>query len=127
VDIDGATLTVRAIGADGGEIERYALQPRPVIAPGGVLASGTYSPTLVPGSPASIFGRNLAVNPETPAGAPLPLRLGGIRVQLDDRDIPLLYVSPGQVNVQIPHDARAAASLQVVTPNGSAQTQISLA
>jgi hypothetical protein len=126
VEVDGAMLTVRVIGLNGAEIDRFVLQPRPIIVDGGVVSGGDYSRSLAPGSIASIFGQNLAVKPEAASDSLLPLQLGGVRVQLDDRDIPLLYVSPGQVNVQIPEEARGGGVLQIWNTNGFAQTTISV-
>jgi uncharacterized protein (TIGR03437 family) len=38
----------------------------------------------------------------------------------------VLYVSPKQINVQIPYDAAPAGTLQVLTDNGAAQADISI-
>src|SRR5207249_4623781 len=115
VDVDGGTLAMRVTGVDGKEIERFALRPQPVIFNGGVVRNGEY---------ASIFGRNLAVRPEAASGDPAPLELGGVRVQLDGRDIPLLYVSPRQVNVRIPDDSQGSGALQIFTENGAARANV---
>jgi len=32
----------------------------------------------------------------------LPLKLGGVEVRVDGKAIPLLYVSPSQINAQLP-------------------------
>jgi uncharacterized protein (TIGR03437 family) len=110
VDVDGGMLTVRATGIEGNEIERFILRPQPVIT----------AALLKAGSPASIFGWNLAVKEEVAIGEPLPLLLGGVRVQLDGQDIPLRYVSPGQVNVQVPYDAAEIGTVQLINDNGLA-------
>jgi uncharacterized protein (TIGR03437 family) len=125
VSIDGITMTVRATGIDGNEIERFVLQPRPVIAQRGVVSIGDYSEALAPGSLASIFGQNLALRPQL-SSDDQPGGLGGARVQFNNQDIPVLYVSPKQINVQIPNDAAATGTLQVLTDNGAAQADISI-
>src|SRR6185369_14654030 len=53
--------------------------------------------------------------------------LGGVRVQLDDQDAPLLFVSPGQINLQIPFDVEPTCTLRVRTDAGMAQRKITLA
>jgi uncharacterized protein (TIGR03437 family) len=126
VSIDGMTLTVRATGIDGSEIERFVLRPQPVIAQRGVLSVGDYSAALARGSLASIFGQNLALRPQAASDDQTAAGLGGARVQFNNQDIPVLYVSPKQINVQIPYDAAPAGTLQVLTDNGAAQADISI-
>ena len=57
---------------------------------------------VAPGSLISIFGANLA--PETQAGPEVrwPKRLKSVTVRADDTFLPLVFVSPGQINAQIP-------------------------
>jgi len=64
----------------------------------GSLAAGT---PVAPGSLASIFGSFTGA--ETLAGSiPLPLKLGQTEVFIAGSAAPLLYVSPAQINFQIP-------------------------
>ena len=57
---------------------------------------------VAPGSIISIYGPNLA--PATKAGpaSPLAQALGGVTVTSGDLVLPLLFVSPGQINAQLP-------------------------
>src|SRR6185369_15678597 len=79
VDVDGASLTVRATGLDGNEIERTVLRPKPVIPAGGVVSTGDFSPSIAAGSLVSIFGNNLAPAALSATGTALPAELGDIR------------------------------------------------
>ena len=54
------------------------------------------------GALVSLFGRNLAPRAEAAARLPLPTELGGVQVLVLGRAAPLLYVSPGQINFQLP-------------------------
>ncbi len=126
VDIDGRTLTVRATDADGKEIDRFQLRPQPVINDRGVLSVGDYGPAMAPGSLVSIFGQNLALQTVASPGYPMPTTLGGVRVAIDNQDAPLMFVSPGQINFQIPFDANPNCMLHVVTDNGFAQQRVTL-
>jgi uncharacterized protein (TIGR03437 family) len=126
IDANGAALTVRAIGLDGNELDRFTLRPSPAINAGGVLSIGDYTPSLAPGSLVSIFGENLALQPRSASGTPLPFDLGGVRVQLEGQAIPLLYVSPGQINAMIPYDAPSSRTLKVISANGSDETRITI-
>jgi uncharacterized protein (TIGR03437 family) len=80
----------------------------PAIFPGGVvnaasfLTGGQTGAYLAPGSIASIFGTNLANVTESAASTPLPTELGGTSVTVGGVAAPLFYVSPGQINLQIP-------------------------
>ncbi|MDQ2948420.1 MAG: hypothetical protein M3Y27_21200 [Acidobacteriota bacterium] len=56
---------------------------------------------------ASIFGANLAAQTAQAMSQPLPLTLGGITLIVTDaagtaRTAPLMYVSPGQINFEVP-------------------------
>ena len=84
---------------------------RPVIYPNGVVNAASYyrGPTDEPfyftaasGSIASIFGTNLAATAASAAGVPLPTSLGGTSVTVNGVAAPLFYVSPNQINVQVP-------------------------
>lgn len=121
VDVVGRSLTVRATDAEGTEIDRVVLNPAPVISNHGVVTVGDYTEVLAPGSLTSIFGSNLAVQPAAARGFPLPHDMGGVRVQLDEQDVPLLFVSPEQVNFQVPYDSKDVRMLRVITPNGMAE------
>ena len=126
VDAVGGALTLRAIGLDGAEIERYVIRPKPVVRERGVMSIGDYGQSIAAGSLASIFGANLATESRSASETPAPLEMGGTRVKIGGRDVPLLFASPGQINAQIPYDADPGCLLEIVTPNGSAQATLSL-
>jgi len=55
-----------------------------------------------PGTIATIFGTNLAATAATAQSAPLPRQLAGTTVTVGGITAPLFYVSPTQINLQIP-------------------------
>jgi uncharacterized protein (TIGR03437 family) len=59
---------------------------------------------VAPGSIASIFGANLAGGEFSGPTAPLAQTIGGVTVRLGSRLLPLLFVSPEQINLQVPVD-----------------------
>jgi uncharacterized protein (TIGR03437 family) len=70
---------------------------------------------IAPGSVASIFGGNMAAGTAIAPGNPLPQTLGGISVILGNRLLPLFFVSPSQMNFQLPADVQpGAATLSVI-------------
>ena len=76
----------------------------PYIPPAGVknAVGDTPSSTVAPGSLISISGQHLS--PKTDVGRvnPLAQTIDGVYVTVADRILPLLYVSPEQINAQIP-------------------------
>jgi uncharacterized protein (TIGR03437 family) len=109
------------------------LQAQPAISPGGTVNAADYSRDFAPGAIVSIFGTNLA---SAPAGAtlmPLPTSLGGTTVELVNgstvRNLPLFYVSPAQINTELPYGLTPGpAQIRVRTAAGaSASDTISVA
>jgi uncharacterized protein (TIGR03437 family) len=74
---------------------------------------------LSPGSLVTIFGAGLAAVTETGV-MPLPSTLGGVSGTVGGASARLLYVSPSQINLQIPWEATTGAADMVVTTNGGA-------
>ena len=78
----------------------------PYIAPAGVRnsAGDTPSSAVAPGSIVTIFGQSLAPAFEVGRVNPLAQTIQGVTVTVNDRILGLLYVSPEQINAQIPSD-----------------------
>jgi len=76
----------------------------PFIAPAGVknAVGDTPNSTVAPGSVISIFGESLAPVLEIGRVNPLAQSIAGVTVTVNDRILPLLYVSPTQINAQVP-------------------------
>jgi uncharacterized protein (TIGR03437 family) len=80
---------------------------KPVIYPGGVVNAASYvaggqtGKALSPASLVSIFGSNLAATEQVASGFPLPATLGGTSVTMAGIPMPILYVSPRQINIQL--------------------------
>jgi tungstate transport system substrate-binding protein len=79
-------------------------QPAPAISPGGVVNAADRRGAIRAGSIVEIYGANLAVGTCSAEALPWPTQLpcSPTRVSVSGRDAPLLYVSPIQVNAQIP-------------------------
>ncbi|HTW66311.1 MAG TPA: hypothetical protein VME17_16930 [Bryobacteraceae bacterium] len=88
-----------------------------------VLDAASYAPRVAPGALATIFGSNLANGTQGATGFPLPLTLAGATVYVNRAPVPLLYVSPTQINFQMPSSAAAGtASLYVNRSGGTSGT-----
>ncbi len=71
--------------------------------------SASYQATLgSPGSIVSVFGTNLAAAAATAQAVPLPRQFGGTTVTWNGAAAPLFYVSPTQINLQVPPQADQA-------------------
>jgi uncharacterized protein (TIGR03437 family) len=87
----------------------------PAIEPGGVVNAAIYNTTLSPGSIVSLFGVNLSPSTVSATTTPLPTTLGGTQVLVNGAAIPLFYVSPTQVNAQLPLGVSGSITITVVS------------
>jgi uncharacterized protein (TIGR03437 family) len=85
---------------------------------GAVTNAADYTPTLAPGSLATIFGSGMAPSIASATSTPLPASLNTVTVTVDGRSAPLYYVNPVQINFQIPYNTTAGLAKLIVT-NGS--------
>jgi uncharacterized protein (TIGR03437 family) len=100
-------------------------QAAPTILTNGTVNSADYSRSFAPGALISIFGTNLAPAVTQPFAFPLPGTLGGTSVELAStgQQFPLWYVSPTQINAQMPYDvATGAVQIRVRTAAGVSGT-----
>jgi uncharacterized protein (TIGR03437 family) len=104
-DVSGASKSV-ALKMDGPKTARAILQAVPYVADGGVRNAAGDTPDLVvaPGSLIAIFGSQLAPDYVVGPASPLAQTIAGVTVQVADRFLPLLFVSPEQINAQLPSD-----------------------
>jgi len=96
-------------------------------APPGISSGGVVPATVQSGEWASIYGTNLASATATWTGN-FPTSLGGTSVTVDGKAAYLSYVSPGQINLQVPNDtATGPVSVVVTTSGGTATSTVKLA
>jgi uncharacterized protein (TIGR03437 family) len=85
----------------------------PAIAPGGVLNGASFDKTgqpIPPGALVSIFGTDLSAATAAADTVPLSTSLSNVNVTFNGIAAPLLFVTPGQVNAQVPWEALAVGS-----------------
>jgi uncharacterized protein (TIGR03437 family) len=94
--------------------------------PGAVasVSSASFASALSAEALAAGFGTNLATVIESAPTLPLPIDLGGTSVQVQDamgisRDAEMLFVSPGQLNYQIPPGVATGTATVTVLLNGA--------
>ncbi|MGA2149331.1 MAG: protease pro-enzyme activation domain-containing protein [Bryobacteraceae bacterium] len=82
--------------------------------------SGSFQPTASPGMLLSVFGSNLSNSTATaPASTVAPYSLGGVTATVNDIAAPLFYVSPNQLNIQVPQEVGAGPAVLGINNNGA--------
>jgi uncharacterized protein (TIGR03437 family) len=76
---------------------------------------------VAPGSLISIFGGSLANSYEAGPANPLAQTLGGVTAMVADRLLPLVFVSPEQINALVPSDLEPGVHQLRVRPPGAAE------
>jgi uncharacterized protein (TIGR03437 family) len=98
------------------------------IAPGGIVNAATSaSAPVAPGSLVSIYGTNLAGSTGGAGSTPLPTTLNGVTVTVNGATVPLVYVSPGQINFQLPFGAATGTATATVNSGCGASAPVSFA
>ncbi len=100
--------------------EDYAIS-QPTIFAGGIVnaASSALGSGIAPGSYITLYGSNLSQTTNAATSSTLPLSLDSVSVSFDvpsaHISVPglLYYISPGQVNVQVPWELAGQSSVQI--------------
>jgi uncharacterized protein (TIGR03437 family) len=109
------------------EVSISAGQPAPSITTGGVVPIYSNVSTVEPTEWVSIFGTNLARGNATWNGN-FPTSLGGTSVTIDGEPAYIWYVSPNQINLQVPDDSTLGlVPVVVTTPGGTFTSTVTLA
>ena len=123
----GAFRTANAGASDVFLAKINTSGPNPTVNAGGVVPINSTVSTIQPGEWVSIYGANLANGTATWTGN-FPTSLGGASVTIDGKAAYLWYVSPTQINLQVPDDgATGSVPVIVTTANGRATTTVMLA
>src|SRR5208283_2472013 len=101
----------------------------PVITPAGVVNAASFLGDLSPGSLASLFGDNLADN--TYQGAQVLdsnnhflTSVAGVTVSVNGVNAPLIYVSPTQINFQVPWETAPSTAVSVQVTRAGVQSNV---
>jgi uncharacterized protein (TIGR03437 family) len=88
----------------------------------GATNAASFKQVYAPGMILAVFGTSLAAAPLSAPSVPLPLQLGGVTVTVNGVAAPLYYVSPTQVNLQIPYNTPVGNAAVTVSFNGQTST-----
>jgi uncharacterized protein (TIGR03437 family) len=118
VDANGnnwsSTITARFVGR------------APVPAIDGATNGASFQQSYAPGMILSVFGSNLTTtSPQAAAVVPLSTSLGGMQATINGVFCPLYYVSPQQVNLQVPYETQTGTATLLLT-NGLRTSSFSL-
>lgn len=116
---DAVILTAKAPGTDGNGVTLAASVSANALitatTSGAALSGGGDAASIAPGTVVAVLGGNLAdTTVSAPAGVEtLPTKLGNTEVYIDGVQVPLLFVSPGQINAQVPYEFQDRTSSSV--------------
>lgn len=85
----------------------------------GVTNAASYAQGYAPGALVAVFGSNLAGSSASAASIPLPTSLAGVSATVNGVPAPLWFISPGQINLQIPYETGAGTAVIGINNNGS--------
>lgn len=113
------TYSFTAVGGGISHTFTGSARPMPTIPPNGIVNAASFDSTVAPGSYISIFGTGLSDTTDSTFTVRLPLAIDFATVSFDvpsaKISVPghLVYVSPTQVNLQVPWELQGQTSAQV--------------
>jgi uncharacterized protein (TIGR03437 family) len=87
-----------------------------------VSNGASFKTVFAQGMIASVFGANFSTGTQAASTLPLPASMQGVSATVNGVVAPLYYVSPGQVNLQIPYGTAAGSATLSVTGAGGTAT-----
>ena len=99
----------------------------PVIAPGRVVNGASYLGTIAPGSLAAVYGNNLADDVHfvsVAAGEKFPTTVAGVSISVNGVKAPLTYVSPTQINFQVPWGTAPSMAVDVKVTRDTVESEV---
>jgi uncharacterized protein (TIGR03437 family) len=104
----------------------------PVVTSGGVANAASFQPQISPGALASVFGTGLS-NATYMSGLPYPTSLGasslggsGVSVSVNGKAAPVFFVSPTQINFQVPWETAIGTASVTVSVAGGVSNAVSV-
>jgi uncharacterized protein (TIGR03437 family) len=128
-------LSARVSGAEtvSAIVKASSVGVRPSFSRGAVVsAAGLRSDpradddAIAPGGLISIFGSGLSVETKAADALPLPRTLANVQVRINGAPTPLLFVSPGQINLQAPFELSGSTANIVVSNLGGVSETVAV-
>lgn len=83
-----------------------------------VVSAASFTSAIADKTIVAAFGSGLAVSAQSATSLPLPTTLAGTTALVNGRAAPLFYVSPSQINFQIPAGTTLGAAVVTITCGG---------
>lgn len=92
----------------------------PIVPPSisGVVSAADGSAAVAPGGLISIYGSNMASTNMATSTIPLPTGMGQACAVINGQLTPLIFVSPSQINAQLPSNVNGKATITIHTQGG---------
>ncbi len=84
-----------------------------------LVNAASYETAVAPGSIAALFGNGFSTQIQIASGLPLPTSLAGVTVKIGGKTAPLFFVSPSQINLQVPSGIPSGSATIEVFANNS--------
>jgi uncharacterized protein (TIGR03437 family) len=85
----------------------------------GATNAASNSQTYAPGMILSVYGSQLAPALQTDTALPLMLTMQGVSATVNGVSAPLYYISPAQINIQIPYETGLGTAVLGINNNGA--------
>jgi uncharacterized protein (TIGR03437 family) len=112
--------------ADANNERVRLLQVVPTVFSGGVVNAASFAAEISPGALATVFGSGFAAATTSASALPLTNKLGGVSVNVNNQAAPVLFVSPGQVNFQVPFETSVGTASVTVSGNGLTSSAVNV-
>jgi len=99
-----------------------ALKPYLENPAGSAVNAASYLVGAAPGMLLTVFGQNLSTGTQAASSVQLPVNMQGTTATVNGIPAPLLYVSPSEVNFQVPYETPAGSATVTVTSAGGVTT-----
>ena len=125
VRIAGLPFTVRQEAGAAPPPPPAGITPR--IQQGSVVEAAQFMTMVAPGGIATVFGQDFTDVTEQAGSVPLPTEMGGVSVLVNGVRAPLYFVSPGQINFQVPFEAGSTGTATIrVVRDGNESEQVTV-
>jgi uncharacterized protein (TIGR03437 family) len=123
----GKITLVSAGGALSVEVRLVVNSALPTLDPRSVVNGASFETgALAPGSLFSILGSGLAAETVSVTSTPWPKVLSGVTVRVNGIPAPLGYLSPTQINAQMPYEIRSGTAGLLIESNGTSTGPVSV-
>jgi uncharacterized protein (TIGR03437 family) len=121
----GSIDAYRLVAAWNGGATSPSLLPTTAPVINELVNSASSAAVFAPGMVLTVYGLRLAPSVQAASSLPLPDSIAGVSATVNGVAAPLLYVSPEQLNVQIPYETAVGAA-QFILTSGDQTTSMSI-